>query len=361
MDKKFIGYRKKTKDEINELWKNALFTFDTNVLLNLYRYSETTRSDIYGIVENLNNRIFLTYQVAYEFNKNRFEVINEIIKKNKQFLKDLEKIKSDITSKNSAPFLSDLLSTKFNDVIKEIEFEINSTIEKYESLFNDDDIYKKITQLFENKILENFTADELKKIKVEGEDRYKLSIPPGYLDAKKEENKYGDFIIWKEIINQASKQNKSILLISDEQKLDWLWKLKDDKIIGPRPELVQEFNDLTNENFHIYNSLNFIRFGSEYFQGSIDENTINEISKVSSETNSQELSTYLKSLSSESIEELLENLTPREADVLSLNLGLVNYTPTRIKEIALMHDLPTLEIIKVKVRAMRKLKDILNK
>ena len=361
MDKKFIGYRKKTKDEINELWKNALFTFDTNVLLNLYRYSETTRNDIFGVVEKLNNRIFLTYQVAYEFNKNRFEVINEIIKQNKQFLKDLEKIKSDITSKNSAPFLSSLLSTKFNDVIKEIEIEINSTIKKYESLFNDDDIYKKISQLFENKILENFSDDELKKIKIEGEDRYKLGIPPGYLDAKKEENKYGDFIVWKEIINNASKKKKSILLISDEQKTDWLWKLKDDKIIGPRPELVQEFNDLTKENFHIYNSINFIRFGSEYFQGKINENTINEISKVSSESNLEEFSTYLKSLSYDSIEELFENLTPREADVLSLNLGLFNNLPTGLKEIALIHELPVLDIIKIKVRAMFKLKTILNK
>lgn len=38
MKSKFRGYYKPTDEEFDTLWKNAVFVFDTNVLLNLYRY-----------------------------------------------------------------------------------------------------------------------------------------------------------------------------------------------------------------------------------------------------------------------------------------------------------------------------------
>jgi hypothetical protein len=34
----FRGYYKLDDDEFKQLWKKAVFIFDTNVLLNLYRY-----------------------------------------------------------------------------------------------------------------------------------------------------------------------------------------------------------------------------------------------------------------------------------------------------------------------------------
>jgi len=40
MKSKFPEYFKLTKKEIQELWENALFTLDANILLNLYRYSD---------------------------------------------------------------------------------------------------------------------------------------------------------------------------------------------------------------------------------------------------------------------------------------------------------------------------------
>ncbi len=39
----FKGYHQPTEEEFSQLWRNALFVFDTNVLLNLYRYQSATR------------------------------------------------------------------------------------------------------------------------------------------------------------------------------------------------------------------------------------------------------------------------------------------------------------------------------
>ena len=42
----FPGYRLPTDDELNEALRSALVVVDTNVLLNLYRYNESTRETI---------------------------------------------------------------------------------------------------------------------------------------------------------------------------------------------------------------------------------------------------------------------------------------------------------------------------
>ncbi|MEL6919290.1 MAG: PIN-like domain-containing protein, partial [Bacteroidota bacterium] len=53
MKSKFPGYFKLTEEEINQLWEKALFVFDANILLNLYRYSNETRDDFFKILEKI--------------------------------------------------------------------------------------------------------------------------------------------------------------------------------------------------------------------------------------------------------------------------------------------------------------------
>lgn len=73
----FPGYYQPTKQEFDELWNECVFSFDTNVLLNIYRYSSTTRERLFDILEKLQERIWITHQVGYEFHKNRLTVISQ--------------------------------------------------------------------------------------------------------------------------------------------------------------------------------------------------------------------------------------------------------------------------------------------
>ena len=38
------------EDEKKQLWGSAIFVFDTNVLLNLYRYSDNTRNQLFNAI-----------------------------------------------------------------------------------------------------------------------------------------------------------------------------------------------------------------------------------------------------------------------------------------------------------------------
>jgi len=75
MKKGFEHFYRPSKDEFSELWKTCMFVFDTNVLLDLYRYTPETRDELLSILEKLKSRIWLPHQVASEFHPKRLDVV----------------------------------------------------------------------------------------------------------------------------------------------------------------------------------------------------------------------------------------------------------------------------------------------
>ena len=59
------------------LLNTATLVFDTNVLLNIYRCSKSTRDVLLEIMNSFKDRLWIPYQVAKEFMSNRPEVIIE--------------------------------------------------------------------------------------------------------------------------------------------------------------------------------------------------------------------------------------------------------------------------------------------
>ncbi len=78
MKNKFIGFYNPTSEEIDNAWKTGVFAFDANALLNLYRYTESTRKDFIMALKTIKDKLFLPYQAAYEYHDNRLGVIEDI-------------------------------------------------------------------------------------------------------------------------------------------------------------------------------------------------------------------------------------------------------------------------------------------
>lgn len=157
--------------------------------------------------------------------------------------------------------------------------EVEESIQNFESFLSEDPIYNSINKLFENKISEHYSKDKLEEIYKEGAIRYDKKTPPGYEDAKvKDSNKkFGDLILWKQIMDLAKEKNKPILLITDERKTDWWWKLKDGRNMGPKQELIEEIKSFANVDFHMYSSERFLSFGNQFLQEIVNEKAVEEI------------------------------------------------------------------------------------
>ena len=86
MNKHYPEYKRLTLDAINVIWERGVIVLDTNILLNLYRYSEATRDDILSAMEKLKDRLWMPYQVGLEYFNNRINTFTAIVDMHKSFI-----------------------------------------------------------------------------------------------------------------------------------------------------------------------------------------------------------------------------------------------------------------------------------
>lgn len=220
MRSKFPGYYNPTEETFRILTNNATIVLDANVLLDLYRYSEETATILLETIDSLKDRIFIPYQVSLEYHRSLNNVISEQIKKYEDTIKKLEEFKKLLEEKRSHPFLSEELHKKINNFCEEINKELLSKKQEIENLIRENPTKERLANILAGKIGEPFCGKELEEIYKEGEKRYKNHIPPGYKDNNKNGNdRYGDLVLWKEVL-KLSKEKDHIILVSSDTKED---------------------------------------------------------------------------------------------------------------------------------------------
>lgn len=290
MKSHFPGYYQPREEEFKGLWKTAVFALDANVLLNFYRYSPETLSELLEILSKISDRIWIPHQAALEFQKRRLSVISNVknaYKKLEEALDDaLKTIQSKFNAYRRHPnfHVEDLITQikrSFSRIVKKLQFQAK----QHPDYFEHDPIREDLTGLLEGKVGEPFPHDRLKEIYKEGEKRYVDEIPPGYKDAKKKLNKekYGDLILWNQIIKKAEKDKTGIIFITDDNKEDWWW-VSEGKKIGPRPELVEEIHRKASVLFYMYPPERFMDYAREYLAVSVKQESIDEVHEISEQT-----------------------------------------------------------------------------
>jgi hypothetical protein len=82
--------------QIQRIWDNGFISLDANSIFNLYRYSEDTGKTLLKIFEKYSSQLWITYQSAYEFHKNRLNVITDQIKTYTETKKSFKALENDI-------------------------------------------------------------------------------------------------------------------------------------------------------------------------------------------------------------------------------------------------------------------------
>src|SRR5258708_7534895 len=114
--------------------------------------------------------------------------------------------------------------------------------QEFERLKATDSYSERIMQLYQGKIGDPYKKDQLLDIYRQADKRFELQVPPGWKDkGKKSYDKYGDVILWFQLLEYAHTHNKPILFITDDVKTDWFLSAQESNgHPRPRPELVQE-------------------------------------------------------------------------------------------------------------------------
>lgn len=290
MRKKFSWYFKAPEDEIDSVWKDGVLTVDANVLLDLYRYHENTRNALINSLRQFNGRLWLSNQAAEEFFRNRNKVIVSSEKTFNQAKDEVEKLDNHFDSTISQLKGNRIIPAEVADsLIENIKPAIDSALKKiieskssYPQYLKEDPILSQLVEMFEDSIGDDFKEDELPELNQEAELRKKNRVPPGYMDEDKDgDQSYGDFFLWRQILLKSRKDNVPIIFVTSERKEDW-WEKISGKTIGPRPELLKEATEFTDQRIMIYQTDRFLEFSSRYSGGELDSNAVDEIRAVDS-------------------------------------------------------------------------------
>jgi PIN like domain len=326
MKSKFIGYYRPTEEEFAQLWKECFFVFDASALHNLYRYSDETSNQLMKVLEVLHDRIWLPYQVAHEFHRNRLTVLAQ----SEQEYESLEtqlKIPLQALRSFRHPFIGPDQLSSLESTITSVCAELQRRKAAISTRLTSDPIRDKLFGLLQDKVGDPMLPDRRDQIYKEGAIRFANKMPPGFRANKKkdkkanlivetenpspapaekhtdkieakvtlaektddvssvasgEQRRYGDLILWFQIIDEVKKRGKDVIFVTDDRKEDW-WELYGYQPLGPRPELIQEMFDKTGKRFHMYKPDRFIDQANNFLSLKINQKAIEEAKEAEKE------------------------------------------------------------------------------
>ena len=291
----FYGFYREPFNKENMTSENTIIVFDTNSLLNVFRFTPEASKEYFEIIQSIQDKIYIPYLVALEFHFHKSEtlLLNEInvTKFKNNFSKNWNKLKSeaaktlfsslsyrnDIDKKELNAYLSDLLNSEDLNIENKLVEKISSISENQTNIFN------ALVEIMHSKTGERYTQDMITKIEKEGEERYKNGTPPGFNDANKKlsrsyngikyQQKFGDLIIWKDIIKKATNDKiKNVIFVTSDGKRDSKTDLNHKtcvgidgngknkyQVIGPRIELIEEMKNETGADFYLMDELEFMK------------------------------------------------------------------------------------------------------
>lgn len=257
------------RDEISQALQESLIVIDSSVLLDLYRVTPTARREmidsLFAIAENL----WVPHQVALEFHRNRVEAARDQIAFYDETCKSLEAARNQALQRlNEFANRSALDDSEKSRLKKPLESAFDVAIERVKShqegfdltvgkVLNDDPVLKALAKFLDGKVGQPLPEDEYAKAQAEAARRRNGRIPPGYKDRAKRTNPDGDYLWWEQTLIKAAEVGKPVLIISNDEKEDWINKRLDFSL-GPREELVEEMRRRADVALRIVNFATFL-------------------------------------------------------------------------------------------------------
>ncbi len=247
----FEAYKSPTDGDYIEILTQGLIVLDSSVLLNLYRYTQQTRSDFISVLRSFGDRIFVPHQVMVEFWRNRGTVLrdplgglataNNLANFREQSLNLIRNwARQTGLAQESANEFSETLRTAFRDVINKVALIASEEGIGFANDTEADPVLTELESLLQGCVGEGLSESGYEQAVSEARRRTAAKIPPGYMDAAKAtERAAGDYLIWLQTIHEAKARALDVLLVTGDAKEDW-WRREHGELRGPRPELVRE-------------------------------------------------------------------------------------------------------------------------
>lgn len=300
MRRQFSGYFDPTQEQLQALWAghDSVIALDTNVLLGLYRMPADSRNEITKLLTLLKDRLWVPYHVMVEFHRNRLEAMRTEFAAAKQLGKDARIAYDAFKAAISNDRVRDRacwpqISEKLAEIDKKADelFRVTKAeSDHYISPNAPDSVLSFVETLLDGRVgarpLDQSIVDSAEKI---GAERFKMKMGPGYYDQEKAgdtyvfdglmyDRQYGDYMVWRELINHSRVQNiKRLMLITSDVKPDWWLDSKSISGKRPQPELVMEMlREASVDVFWMYTLSDFIKNAGKFLRANVTQRAISD-------------------------------------------------------------------------------------
>jgi len=282
----FLEYATPSDADYREVLKNGLVVVDTNVLLNLYRYHPTTREDLFQILETLGPRLFIPHQVASEFWKNRESTIRDSTEGTTRLKTALDgqcsqSIQELRTWANRVALppepleaLSESLRTAYVQLAARVD-EYSEESLRLDALSTDTDpVLGRLLAILKGRVGLPVAPEDLDEARTEAERRIESEEPPGFADSDKTgDARFGDYFLWREVLDEASARKVDLLLVTGDVKEDW-WRREKGETRGPRLELSREFGSFVGGRLFMLRPASLLAQAKDALDLSINEESV---------------------------------------------------------------------------------------
>lgn len=282
----FAPYYRPDQEAVAAALRTGLVTPDTNVLLAAYRFERQAREELFSAFEKLGNRLWIPHQVAFEFHRNRLAAMAAQETFFGKAQDDLETAMGTYLTRLRA-FTGRIampqarvqqLEKAIRDAHARVTAQVTAAEEANEvhlDSHNSDGVLTRLEAIFgDGRVGEPMTPEELEAARKEAKRRVEQKVPPGYAD-KDKADPTGDYLLWKQLLQEASARKLPVILVTDDRKEDWV-RRTEGKTLGPRPELYEEMTAAAGAPFHLMTTATFLRHAKAYLSVTVSPETVEQ-------------------------------------------------------------------------------------
>jgi hypothetical protein len=296
----FEAYRTPTENDYRNLLTAGLVVPDANVLLDLYRYDTPTRNDLLSVLGRLGDNLWVPHQVLLEFWRNREGVLQDP--------RDTDKTQDELSKLSNrgqatirewakrvrlpeqrADELSETLSKAFSAVIEGVAELATDDGREFARDTGKDPVLAGLAPILQGRCGPALNDQDRAEAVKEAQERGKTRRPPGWKDMGPQgKGSPGDYLIWVQVLQEARRRQRDVLLVTADVKEDW-WRKAHGELRGPLPELVEEMRQATGVRLFMLRPDSLLVHARQALQVEVRDESVEDIERVASEQASANL------------------------------------------------------------------------
>ncbi|MGR6743169.1 PIN-like domain-containing protein [Microbacterium sp. F1-18] len=284
----FDQYYRTSGEDQARLFEQSVIVFDTNVLLNVLRYSESARQELIDAIASVADRTFVPHQVAVEYNRNRVKVVSdrraeldEVGNKSDEIRQSVSGLTNllrrrrivgdpdiETLEQASQAFLAVLNNTS-QEALDKYDLEPDSLVGVV------DDWTRRLDEALAGRVAAAPSSGDLEKDKEEAERRKAERLAPGFKD-----DAMGDYLWWAETLRWPQIVGKHLFIVSDDAaKGDWRFEQRG-IAAGAHQVLIDDARNAGAQTLTLLTTVDFLKVIEGRGQAVVSESTIAESEQV---------------------------------------------------------------------------------